>query len=153
VNEFEALETIGQLIKEGRLEMGLAQKPFAIKAEVDTKTLSSMEKGTRVAWETNQRKVELALGWRLGSIQHVIDNAAEIPAGSVTLAAMREGANEVTWQQLDAEETAKREGPVTRANQLTDEELLAELSYRFRNYKNVIDGLSSGNLEQSRLPK
>lgn len=153
MNEFEALETIGQLIKEGRLEMGLAQKPFAIKAEVDTKTLSSMEKGTRVAWETNQRKVEMALGWRLGSIQHVIDNASEIPPGSVTLAAMREGASESTWQQLDAEETAKREGPVTRANQLTDEELLAELSYRFRNYKNAIDGLSSGNLEQSRLPK
>jgi transcriptional regulator with XRE-family HTH domain len=140
VNESEALETIGHLIKKGRLEMGLAQKPFAIKAEVDAKTLSSMEKGTRVAWETNQRKVEHALNWRLGSIQSVIDNAADIPAGSVTLASMREGAAEATWQELDAEETAKREGPVTRANQLTDEELLAELAYRFRNYKNVIDG-------------
>ena len=35
-----------------------------------------------------------------------------------------------------AAEESRAEHPVTRANQLTDEELLAELSYRFRNYKN-----------------
>jgi DNA-binding XRE family transcriptional regulator len=136
VKESEALEVIGRLIKEGRLERDLRQLPFAKFAEVDTKTLASMEKGTRVAWETNQRKVEKALGWRAGSIQEVLDNAADTPKESVTLDSMKEGGSSETWQDLADAETAQAEQPVTRANQLTDEELLAELSYRFRNYKN-----------------
>jgi transcriptional regulator with XRE-family HTH domain len=141
VNEQEVLETIGQLIKEGRLEAGLAQKPFATRSGVDTKTLATMEKGTRVAWETNQRKVETALGWRIGSIQKAIDDARHIPSGTLTLASMKEGGSEPSWQDLDEEETANKSGPVTRANQLSDEELLAELSYRFRNYKNRTMGI------------
>ena len=136
VTELEALEIIGRLIKEGRLEKDLRALPFAKLSGVDTKTLASMEKGTRVAWETNQRKVEKALGWRAGSIQEVLDHAPDTPPESVTLASMQEGGEAATWQDLAAEETRVTEQPVTRANQLTDEELLAELSYRFRNYKN-----------------
>ena len=136
VTDSEALEIIGRLIKEGRLEKNLRQQPFAKFAEVDTKTLASMEKGTRVAWETNQRKVEKALGWRVGSIQEVLDHAPDTPKESVTLDSMKEGGAEASWQDLAAEESKVTEQPVTRANQLTDEELLAELSYRFRNYKN-----------------
>ena len=136
MTEQEALEIIGRLIKEGRLAKGLRQRPFAIESGVDTKTLASMENGTRVAWETNQRKVEKALGWRVGSIQEVLDHAPDTPVGSVTLTSMQEGGTEATWQDLAAEESRATEQPVTRANQLTDEELLAELSYRFRNYKN-----------------
>jgi transcriptional regulator with XRE-family HTH domain len=141
VNDEEILETIGQLIKEGRLELGLAQKPFATRSGVDTKTLATMEKGTRVAWETSQRKVETALGWRIGSIQKAIDDAGHIPAGTLTLASMKEGGAEASWQDLDEEESAREHGPLTRANQLSDEELLAELSYRFRNYKNRTLGI------------
>ena len=136
VEKSEALEIIGQLIKEGRLARGLRQVPFAKFAEVSTKTLASMETGTREAWETNQRKVEKALGWRMGSIQEVIDNAAETPKESVTLESMQEGGSAESWQDLAELESSLTEQPVTRANQLTDEELLAELSYRFRNYKN-----------------
>jgi len=136
VNESEALEIIGRLIKEGRLEKDLRQRPFAIEAGVDTKTLATMEGGKRVAWETNQRKVEKALGWRVGSIQEVLDHAPDTPPESVTLASMKEGGEAASWQDLAAEESKVTEQPVTRANQLTDEELLAELSYRFRNYKN-----------------
>jgi transcriptional regulator with XRE-family HTH domain len=142
VNDADALETIGRLIKEGRLAMGLRQLPFAKLAGVDTKTLATMESGTRVAWETNQRKVEKALGWRAGSIQEVLDNAADTPVESVTLASMEEGAAEASWQDLDKEINGAPEQPVTRASQLTDEELLAELSYRFRNYKNRFLGES-----------
>lgn len=142
VNEAEALETIGNLIKQGRLQRGYAQKPFATSSGVDTKTLASMEKGTRVAWETNQRKVEQALGWRVGSIQAVLDDAENIPAGSVTLDSMKEGAGEDTWQDL-AEEDTKSQGPVRKASLLSDEELLAELSYRFRNYKDRINGATT----------
>lgn len=136
VNESEALETIGRLIKQGRLEKGLRALPFSKIAEVDTKTLASMEKGTRVAWETTQRKVETALGWRDGAIREVLDHAPDIPIESVTLASLQEGAGEASWEDLASEESRATEHPITRANQLTDEELLAELSYRFRNYKN-----------------
>lgn len=136
MDKSEALEIIGRLIKDGRLEKGLRQLPFADVAGLDTKTLASMEKGTREAWETNQRKVEKALGWRAGAIRDVIENAADTPKESVTLDSMKEGGAAETWQDLAAEESKVTEQPVTRANQLTDEELLAELSYRFRNYKN-----------------
>jgi transcriptional regulator with XRE-family HTH domain len=136
VNAEEALQTIARLIKDARLETGVSQVAFAKEAGLDAKTYATMEKGTRVPTENSQRKVERALKWRAGSIKKVLDDAADIPAGSVTVATMREGAGEATWADLDREETAYREGPVTRANQLTDEELLAELTYRFRNYKN-----------------
>lgn len=136
MDKSEALEIIGRLIKDGRLEKGLRQLPFADVAGLDTKTLASMEKGTREAWETNQRKVEKALGWRAGAIREVIENAADTPKESVTLESMREGAAGESWEELAEADITYPEHPVTRANQLTDEELLAELSYRFRNYKN-----------------
>jgi hypothetical protein len=50
---------------------------------------------------------------------------------------MERGAGEETWEDLEAKTVA-----VTRASQLTDEELLAELSYRFRNYKVRLNGES-----------
>jgi transcriptional regulator with XRE-family HTH domain len=142
VNEQEALETIGHLIAEARLDRGLRRLPFAKVAGVDIKTLTTMEQGKRIAWDTNQRKVEKALGWRVGSIQEVLDNAADTPKESVTLAFMQEGAGEASWQELAEEESGATEQRVTRASQLTDEELLAELSYRFRNYKNRFLGES-----------
>jgi hypothetical protein len=142
VNEAEALKTIGELIVAGRVAMDVNQKPFAALAGVAIKTLDAMEKGRSVGWHTSQQKVEKALGWRTGSIQKVIDDAEHIPAGSLTLAAMKEGAGEATWGDLADEEDAKRIGPVTRASKLTDEELLAELAYRFRNYKDRFNGES-----------
>jgi transcriptional regulator with XRE-family HTH domain len=140
VNNDQALRRIGLLIKEGRNKLGMSQVPFAEHAGVDAKTISSMERGKRVAWEQSQRKVEAALGWRPGSIQEVLDDAENIPITSLTLDSMLEGAGHATWFDLDSEEALRRNGPVTRASQLTDEELLAELSYRFRNYKNRLNG-------------
>jgi transcriptional regulator with XRE-family HTH domain len=132
MNEQQAIEAIGALIKDGRLEMGLAQKPFADLAGVDAKTLATAEKGRRIPWETNQRKIEAALGWRQGSIQKTLDDAEHIPVSSLTLAHMREGAGEATWQELDAE-TSEEVRPVTRAGELSNEELIGELAYRLRN--------------------
>ena len=60
MKETEAIETIGRLIKEGRLERGLSQVPFSKLAGLDAKTLATAEKGIRIPWETNQRKLEAA---------------------------------------------------------------------------------------------
>lgn len=134
----ETLEKLGRLIRDGRLDKKLARQPFAKVVGIDPKTLASMENGTRIPWETNQRKLEEALGWRPGSIQEVIEKADIIPITSLTLEYMREAATESTWQDLDAEET-DRTRPVTRAGELSNEELIGELAYRLRN-KNIHTG-------------
>jgi DNA-binding XRE family transcriptional regulator len=135
----EALKTVGQLVKDGRLTMDYAQQPFAKYAEVDLKTLRTLEKGERAPWDTTLHKVEKALSWRQGSIREVLDHAQIIPAGSVTLDYMREGSAEATWGDLAAEEDAAAR-PVTRAGLLSNEELIGELAYRLRNKSRGIAG-------------
>lgn len=135
----EALKTIGHLVQKGRLAMDLAQQPFAKQAEVDLKTLRSLEKGERAPWDTTQAKVEKALGWRQGVIKEVLDHCEIIPAHSVTEEYMREGAQEASWADLSAEEDEKTK-PVTRAGLLTNEELIGELAYRLRNKNRGITG-------------
>jgi DNA-binding XRE family transcriptional regulator len=132
VNETTALKIIGDLIREARVTAGFTKRPFAQYAGINTRTLVSMEEGERVAWETNQRKVEDALNWRAGAIQEVINNAPNIPPESVTMEFMKQGAGEETWQDLDAQELDLTK-PVTRAGELSNEELIGELAYRLRN--------------------
>lgn len=135
----EALKTIGQLVKDGRLAMDYAQQPFAKHAEVDLKTLRTLEKGERAPWDTTLTKVEKALNWRQGSIREVLDHHEIIPIQSVTLDYMREGSAEASWADLSAEEEDKTR-PVTRAGLLTNEELIGELAYRLRNKSRGIVG-------------
>jgi len=136
----EALKTIGQLVKDGRLAMDYAQQPFAKHAEVDLKTLRTLEKGERAPWDTTLNKVEKALNWRQGSIREVLDHHEIIPSQNVTLDYMREGATEASWADLSAEEEDKLR-PVTRAGLLTNEELIGELAYRLRNKSRGIAGV------------
>ncbi|UKA69535.1 hypothetical protein [Arthrobacter sp. FW306-06-A] len=119
--------------------MDLAQQPFAKHAEVDLKTLRSLEKGERAPWDTTQSKVEKALGWRQGVIKEVLDHHEIIPAESITAEYMREGNGEATWLDLSAEEEDKTR-PVTRAGLLTNEELIGELAYRLRHKSRGIAG-------------
>ncbi|QDG61203.1 transcriptional regulator [Pseudarthrobacter sp. NIBRBAC000502771] len=135
----EALKTIGQLVQKGRLELTLAQQPFAKQAEVDLKTLRSLEKGERAPWDTTQNKVEKALGWRQGVIREVLDHHEIIPAESITMDYMRDGGGEASWADLSAEEEDNTR-PVTRAGLLTNEELIGELAYRLRHKNRGIAG-------------
>lgn len=132
VNETQALKIIGELIREARVTAGFTKRPFAQYAGINTRTLVSMEEGERVAWETNQRKVEDALNWRPGAIQEILNNATDIPPESVTMDYMRQGAGQETWQDIDAAESEMIK-PVTRAGELSNEELIGELAYRLRN--------------------
>lgn len=135
----EALKTIGQLVQKGRLELTLAQQPFAKQAEVDLKTLRSLEKGERAPWDTTQNKVEKALGWRQGVIREVLDHHEIIPAESITMDYMRDGGGEASWADLSAEEEDNTR-PVTRAGLLTNEELIGELAYRLRHKNRGVAG-------------
>lgn len=147
VNEQTELvhKTIGRLVIEGRLDLELGQLPFSKVAKVDVKTLNSIETGKRAPRDVTQRKIEAALGWRAGSIQQILDEGEHIKLDALTLSEMTEGAEEPTWQDLDNDASHNGSGPVKRASQLTDEELVAELSYRMRNYKDRLNGLTGAS--------
>lgn len=127
----EALKTIGQLVRQGRLAMDYARQPFAKYADLDLKTLRTLETGERAPWDTTQAKVEKALGWRHGVIKEVLDHYDIIPATSVTMDYMRDGAEVESWADLSAEEDGKAR-PITHARLLSNGELIEELAYRLR---------------------
>lgn len=132
VNEKETLEAVGNLIQTARMEMQISQIQFADRVGVNVQTLRTMERGGRITQSVAQAKVEKGLGWRTGAIKDVWEDREHLTPEAVTLEEMRRGAGEASFQDL---ETSRNESPVTKASHLSDEELLAELSYRFRNYK------------------
>ncbi len=93
-----------------------AQAPFATFADVDLKTLRSLETGQRAPRDGTRSKVEAALGWREGVITEVLDHYEIIPPDALTLEYMTQGPRK----------------SVSRAADLTDEELIGELAYRLR---------------------
>lgn len=131
-------QAIGQLIQESRVERGFSQLRLAKEAGVDVKTLRSMEDGSRWASDVTRAKIEQVFGWRKGAMQDLWNDREHLPLKSVTLTELQRGAGEPTWEELETEDAGKASGPVRRASQLTDEELLAELSYRFRTYKDQL---------------
>ena len=137
MNDEETLKAIGTLITDARKDRYPSRRQFAMTAGMDIKTVVTAEKGEREIHPHTQRRIEQALGWRKGSIEDVWGHRSEIPADSLTVEEMERGAGEESWEDLEAKSVS-----VTRASQLTDEELLAELSYRFRNYKVRLNGES-----------
>lgn len=132
MNDTEALAHLGQLVVNARVELKKSQLGFSKEVGVDVQTLRSIEKGIRLPLDVNMGKIERGLGWRAGSMREVWEEREHTPKSKVTLEEMRRGAGESTWQDLDKEING---GPVMKASLLSDEELLAEISYRFRNYK------------------
>lgn len=132
VNDTETLELLGQLIQKARMELQTSQIAFAEQIGLNVQTLRTMERGERLTQSVAQAKVEKGLGWRTGSIKEIWDDREDLVAENVTLDEMRRGATEPSFQEL---EKNGNEAPVMKASMLSDEELLAEISYRFRNYK------------------
>lgn len=131
MNDKEALERIGQLIRDARKHHGESMAALAERAGINSKTLWSAETGARFPHDVNQLKIERALGWRDGSIAEAFRDRETLAPENLTLEWMQAGGDSSSWGALAAQQT----GPLARAINLTDEELLAELSYRFRNYR------------------
>lgn len=131
VNDKEALERIGQLIRDARKEKGESMAALAERAGINSKTLWSAEKGERVPHDVNQLKIEKALGWRHGAMAEAYSGREELGPENLTLDWMRAGGDATSWGELARNVSA----PLAKAIHLTDEELLAEISYRFRNYR------------------
>jgi DNA-binding XRE family transcriptional regulator len=139
VNDTETLELVGQLIQKARMELQTSQIAFAEQIGLNVQTLRTMERGERLTQSVAQAKVEKGLGWRTGAIREVWDDREHLVAENVTLDELRRGAGEMSFQEI---ENGGKESPVMKASMLSDEELLAEISYRFRNYKVQLNGES-----------
>jgi DNA-binding XRE family transcriptional regulator len=139
VNESETLELLGTLITNARMEQQTSQIQFAESIGLNVQTLRTMERGDRLTQSVAQAKVEKGLGWRTGAIRDVWEEREHLSPEAVTLDEMRRGAGEPSFQEI---ENGGKESPVMKASLLSDEELLAEISYRFRNYKVQLNGES-----------
>lgn len=131
MNDQEALKQIGHLIRDARKRKHESMAKFAERAGINSKTLWSAEMGVRFPHDVNQLKIETALGWREGAISEAYGQRETLAPENLTLEWMQAGGDSESWGQL----AAQSNGPLARAINLTDEELLAELSYRFRNYR------------------
>jgi len=139
VKETESVAAIGALVSKQRVELALSQKGLAALADVDVKTLRSLENGERWPQPVNRYKIETALGWRQGAMAEIRDN----DDAHATLANLQTGAHHDNedWPH-DVEQ------PVKRAAQLTDAELLSELTYRFNMYARTTNEAEPAQEEQ-----
>jgi transcriptional regulator with XRE-family HTH domain len=135
VNDKEALERIGHLIRDARKHHGESMAALAKRAGINSKTLWSAEKGERFPHDANQLKIERALGWRDGSITEAYQRREDMAPENLTLEWMRAGGDSASWGELAAQLQPPQVAPLARAINLSDEELLLEISYRFRNYR------------------
>lgn len=139
-NNERAINALGALVKEARVARGLSQRQFAEIAGVDYKTLGSFERGDRTPRDISLAKIEVTLGWRKGSIERELNESTFERIESLTVADMEGAPGEDSWEDLAEKNGTNGNSPVKRASLLTDEELLAEISYRFRNYYNQSHG-------------
>ena len=139
MNETETLKHLGHLIQIARAELQRSQNMFSKDIGLSVQTLRTMERGDRMVQDLAQAKVEKGLGWRTGAIREVFEDRANLAPEQITIDELRRGAGEPTFQEI---ENGGDKSHVTKASHLSDEELLAELSYRFRNYKVRLNGES-----------
>lgn len=135
MGEQEILKALGRLIAAAHKEKYPSRRQFAIAMDMDTKTVTTAERGERELHPNTQRRMEQALGWRKGSIQEVWDHRDEIDPAALTVPEMERGA------EPPAAEAPPEEWKYGNMGQFHTEEIAAELMYRIRNYKEEIDRL------------
>jgi hypothetical protein len=138
MEEQETLKLIGRLITEAYLNKFASRRQFSIATGINQKTIATAETGERRIAVGTQSRIERALGWRRGSIAELLENGKTLKPGDVTLAEMERGA-----AASDAETVTFQEEKPHWGLGITDEELLLEVSYRLRNYKDEIKRLKS----------
>ena len=100
---------------------------LAKQAGTAIKTVRTLESGTRRTQEINQRKLEHALGWRAGSVSDVLKGKTNFAPDQITPDDMRSGDDS---RPSAGPRVVVPAAPIARASHLSDEELLAELTYR-----------------------
>lgn len=74
--EQDQQERAGSLVAHRRFELGMSASALAKLAEVDAKTLRSLERGERWPQDVSRAKIEAALGWVAGALDALRDGAA-----------------------------------------------------------------------------
>lgn len=128
MSETESLQKVGSLAETERLQAGYNRKAFAELAGINIRTLMDFENGVRRARPLNLTKIEKVLKWRPGAIDWALDLNAE-RLGALTINDLRD------WSLSDEPSTG-----VTKAEHLSDDELITELTRRFRNYAIAASG-------------
>lgn len=73
----ETLARIGEAVRERRLELEISsQAALADRAGVVTNTVAFLERGQKMPWMANRRKIENALGWPAGTLTAMYQGAA-----------------------------------------------------------------------------
>lgn len=117
-------ERIGQLSEESRLEQGLSRPALAKKSGVSIKTIQTFELGQTWPQATRLRAITNALGWEARAVEKLLTSGAA--PESVTVDDVRGNG----WGAA-----------VTRASDLSDEELLSELTMRMQMKNAELRGL------------
>ena len=114
------LRRLGQLAKQRREEIGMGRPSFAREAGLGSdKTVTQFEFGRVLPSGTSQRKIEKALGWRLG----VIDDVMRM---------VDRKASTIEMEELDAEDSMylAAQGGVSSLALVSNDDLIAELKRR-----------------------
>lgn len=138
-------QTLGALVRKRREHLGLKQGDLAQYGGPGVSTVGKIERGEQGSYPRRTRQqVEVALGWRRG----MVDEILAAPASSWW---SDEGMREDFLDSLvndeipDLTHPAMGVGLVRRAAKLTDDELLAELTFRMKRYANERIGESGGD--------
>ena len=95
--------TPGEVVQARRTELGISRAELARRAEVDPKTVQSLEQDARWPLDVNRARIEAALGWAPGSLD-AIRNGNE----PVLLVVDQE----TTSSQTPTDKTSRRPEPV-----------------------------------------
>jgi len=114
------LRRLGQLAKQRREEIGMGRPSFAKEAGLGSdKTVTQFEFGRVLPSGTSQRKIEKALGWKLG----VIDDVMRM---------VDRKASDITMEHVDAEDSLyiQSQGGIRGLELVSNDDLIAELKRR-----------------------
>ena len=114
-NEKQLQKRIGQLVTEARTAQGISRPKFAEKAGIGLRTLHAFEHGETWPQSTTLKAVCAALGWDMHLITRVL----------------KSGKNPEEIHVADLEADPWTKDRPRYVSDLTDEELLAELTFRF----------------------
>ena len=150
-----AWEVIGRLAKGRRERLGLRQEELRQYGGPGVSTVGKIERAAQANFPLRtQQQLEKALGWPRGTIEEVIQSVdvdkdwdAIGPDWEADL--LEHNLPDLT----DHDQDEGRARPVARASALTDAELLAELTYRVRQYAEVMSrpAVSPAALVQAEL--
>lgn len=82
----QSLARIGEAVRERRLTLGISsQAALAERAGVVTNTVAFLERGQKMPWMANRRKIENALEWPSGTLTAMLHDGAPAPAEQVAI--------------------------------------------------------------------